>query len=166
MFADERDISDDQNPYKSPEAAASGGVEQEGKLTVAMVRYLKEASPWIRFIGVLGYIGTALIAIGGIAMLAGGGQIMGAIPGFGGMGALIGIVYLGTAVVVFFLSRFCHRFGSKIKRYAVGHQLEDLEEAFRNNKSLWKFYGILVIIYLALIPVLIAVLAVSAAAAY
>jgi hypothetical protein len=32
---------------------------------------------------------------------------------------------------------------------------KDLEDAFKNNKSLWKFYGILVIVYLALIPVLL-----------
>ena len=29
---------------------------------------------------------------------------------------------------------------------------QDLEQAFRNNKSLWKFYGIICIICLAFIP--------------
>jgi hypothetical protein len=34
---------------------------------------------------------------------------------------------------------------------------QDLEQAFKYNKSLWKFSGILMIVYLAIVPVAVAI---------
>ena len=65
---------------------------------------------------------------------------------------LFSIIYIPLGVLMFFPSRFIYNFGAKIRNYQFSNSDEDLELAFKNNKSVWKFYGILCIIYLAFIP--------------
>jgi hypothetical protein len=120
-----------------------------------MVRYLKGAAPWLVFLGVLGYIGAAVLGLVGLILL--GTAVVGnTIFGSGFMGtiasALGGPIYLVMGGLLFFPARFTHGFGARIRRYAASGAERDLEEALRNNRSLWKFSGILAIVYLAFIP--------------
>ena len=64
-------------------------------------------------------------------------------------------MYIVSGVIVFFPSKFMYSFGSRIKRYAGSEAPEDLEQALKNNKSLWKFSGIVCIVYLSFIPLAI-----------
>jgi hypothetical protein len=149
-------MSDLENPYKSPESPIVPEKFGEAGISLSetMLRYLKEASPWLRFIGIVGFIGCGfmcLIAIIGIIVALTGlvsADETGGIPLW-----LITLVYLPIGVLIFFPSRYTYNFGTKIRNYYFSNSDEDLESAFKNNKSLWKFYGILCIIYLAFIPV-------------
>jgi hypothetical protein len=143
------------NPWQSPETPALPEENAvQGVLTAAMIRYLKEASPWLRFIGIMGYIGVALLVVTGVimvfALLVTGRSdttgIMGAVSG------LMGFVYAALGAAAFFPARFTHKFGVKIRNYLLSGAEGDLEEALKNNRSLWRFTGILLIVYLALIP--------------
>jgi uncharacterized membrane protein SirB2 len=152
-------MSDTVNPWQSPntEVAAEAGALR-GNLTPTMLRYLKEASPWLRFLGILGYIGAVLLVIAGIILMvtvpAGFSTINAGI--FGGiLGTFMGVFYLAMGLVAFFPARFTHNFGAKIRDYLLSNGEKDLEEAFRYNRALWKFSGILAIVYLALIPLMI-----------
>jgi hypothetical protein len=154
-------MSDTGNPWQSPAAAVK--VEEnavQGILTAAMIRYLKETSPWLRFIGILGYIGAGFCLVVGIVLaivllVTGLGRT--AITGFedlaGVASTFMGLIYIVLGALVFFPARFTHRFGVKIRNYLLSGAEKDLEEALKNNRSLWKFNGILVIVYLALVPV-------------
>lgn len=53
------------NPYQSPENAAipEERFTMQGGLTETLLIYLKGAAPWLRFLGILGFIGSALIAL-------------------------------------------------------------------------------------------------------
>ena len=64
-------MSDVVNPYQSPEAPAIpvNPLAAQGVLTETMLSYLKGASPWIRFIGILGFISSGISALWGICML-------------------------------------------------------------------------------------------------
>jgi hypothetical protein len=130
-----------------------------GVLTEGMLRYLKEASPWLRFVGILSFIGGGVLCLLGIGVslagAIGSGGVMPAGMLFGTVGPLIGLVYIVSGVIVFFPSRFMYSFGSRIKRYMGSGAPEDLEQALKNNKSLWKFSGIVCIVYLAFIPLAI-----------
>jgi len=154
-------MSDYENHYRSPEtqivpeAKQGTGVE----LTVKMLQYLNEASPWLRFVGILGYITAGFTIFGGIAgmlsFVAVGSMVdlpSGIAPAFG---ALFFIIYLPTGVLTLFLANFIFKFGQKIRYYKLTNSIEELEEALKNNKSLWKFIGILCIVSLALIPVML-----------
>jgi hypothetical protein len=150
-------MSDDINPYQSPQTPVNPEPGSSARLTAAMERYLREAAPWLRFIGVLSFIGCAFMFLGGITFL-----IMAvALPGFGGGwgdlgGGLGSVAYIVSGALMFFPARFTYNFGAKIRRYLQSGAEDDLEQALKNNKSLWKFNGILYIICLALVPVGIA----------
>ena len=152
-------MSDYENPYHSPEtqivptAAQSAGVE----LTVKMLQYLNEASPWLRFIGILGYIGAGFTAFGGLIGAISMNALGSAFDFSSDFGAGFGpmfLLYIPLALLVFLPAHFTFKFGQKIRAYKFTNSTEDLEEALKNNKSYWKFTGILYIISLALLPVM------------
>jgi len=149
----------DINPYESPQAEA-GSINplSERVLTDNMLYYLRGASPWLRFIGIVGFIGIGLVALFILVLAFGMGGALSEIDGFSGMGfmgPLLSLIYLPTLVLYFFPVLFLYRFGSKIKNYLFSGNAEDLEDAFKNNKSLWTFYGVLTIIALAFVALLL-----------
>jgi len=161
-------MSDAENPYRSPEATVvwEKPLAAQGALTETMLIYLKGASPWLRFIGILGFISagiTALSGLGSFALVPLLGQAWDEIPGteaFRGVfssifGGTMAVFCIGGAAIVFFPSLFIYRFGEKIRSYLRTGKEQDLEQAFRNNKSLWKFAGIVCIVSLAFIPLMI-----------
>jgi membrane protease YdiL (CAAX protease family) len=130
-----------------------------------MINYLKQTSPWLRFVGVLGFIFCGLFVFGGIIFTI----IFMAIPDLaedaGGIAAFFGLLYALFGVLYFFPSRFIYNFGSKIRNYLFSNSEEDLELALKNNKSLWKFIGIICIISIAVIPLSIVIAIVGGIAA-
>jgi hypothetical protein len=140
-----------ENPYESPQTEISEvkPLTSQGVLTETMLMYLKQASPWLRFVGIAGFIICGLVAVLGLAAV--GIQTL-PIPGYRtAMGLGFFIIYLGYVALMFFPVLFIFRFGGKIKSYTYTGNEADLEQAFKNNKSLWKFIGILSIISLALV---------------
>ncbi|MDR0399522.1 MAG: hypothetical protein LBH51_01090 [Treponema sp.] len=155
----------DTNPWQSPEAAVK--VEEsavQGILTAAMIRYLKESSPWLRFIGILGYVGAVFFIVSGLAaavaaIVTGGGLFSGV---SGAVSVFLGLIYVVSGAAAFFYARFTHAFGAKIRNYLQSGAERDLEEAFKNNRSLWKFTGILAIVGISFVPLGIVAVLVTA----
>jgi hypothetical protein len=168
-------MSDLENPYASPKAESipENDLITRQSLTDTMTVYLREAAPWLRFIGIVGYIGCGFLAVLGIASIAGMNALSGlwdSISELGSMGSLFnsafsitfGFNFLLTAVLCFFPSRFIWNFGSKLRSYFQNGREQELELALKNNKSLWKFLGIITIINLSMIPVLIVIVIITA----
>jgi hypothetical protein len=163
-------MSDLNNPYQSPEAAVKPETPPESRsaLTETMLTYLKGASPWLIFVGIIGFISCGFMVIGGIVLLAlipAMNSVWENFSEIGDYSAVLGAAFSGSmglyfficAIIGFFPSRFMYMFGSKIRSYIRSGTAGDLEEAFKNNKSLWKFAGIITIISLAFIPVMVIV---------
>ena len=148
-------MSDLDNQYNSGQAPIVPEQNRiAGNLTETMLLYLKQASPWLRFLGILGFIGCGFTALGGIIFLFVSNYLSGQLTDFGNVPLwLLSIFYIAMGAVIFFPARFAYNFGSRISRYQFSNSDEDLELAFKNNKSLCKFYGITSIISLSLIPV-------------
>jgi len=146
-------MSDIDNPYQSPESPIIPEPPQNTgvMLSEKMLSYLNDAAPWLQFIGILGFIGCGLSVIGGILSVVGFSAAsffeLSAFPFW-----IIPLIYIPLGVLFFFPAYFTYNFGRKIRNYRFSNSTEDLELAFKNNKSLWKFYGIICIIYLAFIP--------------
>ena len=161
-------MSEAVNPYQSPEALAVPvkPLLAQGSLTETMLIYLKGASPWLRFVGILGFINSGLVVVWGISMFVLVpliGRTWDEIPGFESFGGILGAAFgvvmaalsiLG-ALLVFFPALFLYRFGNRIRNYLRTGADQDLEQAFKNNKAFWKFAGIICIIQLAFLPLLI-----------
>jgi len=155
-------MSDTNNPYQSVNVNIEDKTPVpagDAILTASMLSHLSRAQPWLRFLGVMGYIGVGFIALAGVIMMFASPLLsrFGDTGLSGGMAVGMGALYLVLAVTAFFPAKFTFKFGNKIRAYRQGGRPEDLEEAFSNNRSLWKFSGILMIIYLAVIPVVLIV---------
>jgi hypothetical protein len=142
-------------------------------LTDVMVTYLKAASPWLRFLGVLSYIGAGFCALFGAIILitaplgADFSDVFDIFGDFGAIGGVVlGIFYLAMGGFLFFPARFEYRFGARIRDYSLGNAEAQLEQAFKNVKAYFKFQGILAIIGLAMIPLLIVIAVVAVMAGY
>jgi hypothetical protein len=152
-------MSDLDNPYQSPESPIVPETSQSSGISLSetMLRYLNEASPWLRFVGVLGFVGCGIAVLSGIIF-----AIMGTVA-LSALGSdlddfpawIFAVIYIPIGVLLFFPSYFIYNFGKRIRNFQFSNSTEDLELAFKNNKSLWKFNGIMYIIYLASIPVFI-----------
>jgi hypothetical protein len=152
-------MADTLNPWQGPSAEA--GTEEavfRGAVTPLMVRYLKETSPWLLFVGVLGYVAAVLLGLVGLIL----GIVMvfalrapGRLGSDGAVVMFMGPAYLAAGALAFFPARFTHKCGLRIRRYLVSAAEGDLEEALRNNRALWRFSGILSIVYLALLILVI-----------
>jgi hypothetical protein len=161
-------MSDAANPWQSPGTEISA-VKQpgvSGGLSETMVFYLKGASPWLRFVGILSFIGCGLLTVIGILVMIFGSVFSDLAAGLDSDqlgifqmgvtgGIFLGLVYIILGLLCYFPARFIYGFGVRIRSYLLSNAEKDLEEAFKNNKSLWKFTGILAIVYLGLIPVAI-----------
>jgi hypothetical protein len=164
----EESMSDAVNPYQSPEAAVvpETPIAIQGTLTENMLAYLKGATPWLRFVGILGFISSGLVVLMGFSMVpfvSVMDQTWAEIPGFESLGGVFNatfsgfmvVMFIGAGLLLFFPSLYIFRFGEKIRSYIRTGADRDLELAFQNNKSLWKFMGIICIIQLAFVPLLI-----------
>ena len=163
-------MSEVANPYQSPEVSAipEKPIGPQVMLTETMLGHLKAASPWLRFIGIMGFIGAALAALWGVFSIALApliGRTWGEMPqGYRTLSSsIIGpafgggmfILSIGGGLAIFFPALFAYRFGEKIRSYLRTGVERDLEMAFKNNRSLWKFFGIICIINYAVVPLII-----------
>ena len=151
-------MSDYEKIYNSPETQINPDKRQiAGILTDTMLQYLKEASPWLRFIGILGFIGSGLLVLSGIILTVFSTAFSVNInENFANAPVwLVLIFYTAMGAVALFPARFTFNFGSMIRKYQFSNSDDDLEAAFKNNKSLWKFNGIMAIIFLSLTPAMI-----------
>jgi hypothetical protein len=143
-------MSDYSNPYKSPETQIIPEYPKNAGITDLMLHYLQEASPWLRFMGILGYIGFSIICLAGVITLF--------MSLDSPASAFVGLLVNGLAAFLAFLpARFLYNFGTYIRNYLYSQDANDLEAALSNNKSYWKFTGILTIIILSLFIILIIV---------
>jgi hypothetical protein len=164
----EESMSDEVNPYQSPETAVvpEKPLAIQGTLTETMLVYLKGATPWLRFVSILGFANSGIVVLMGFSMMPFVSIINRAwaeIPGFESFDGVFGAIFSGFMVVMLvgagllllLPSLYIFRFGEKIRSYLRTGADRELELAFQNNKSLWKFMGIICIIQLAFIPLLI-----------
>jgi hypothetical protein len=158
-------MSSDINPYQSPqtEIDAVKSLSPQGILTDTMVSYLKESSPWLRFMGICGYITSGITALFGfvISLTLLTRENIGSwleISDFSStLGGFAGMIYIIVGVILFFPARFTYNCGARIRNFVKNNAEQELELAFKNHKSLWKFMGINTIIGLAVIPVILVI---------
>jgi hypothetical protein len=120
---------------------------------------LGQASPWLRFIAILGFIGVGVLAVAGVLLMIFGGAI-GAAFGHWFIGMLLGLFYLALAVVLFFPTMMMSRLATRSKKYGAAGDPAELEGFAIQSHRLARFYGIFAIVMLAayLVAVVVIVL--------
>jgi hypothetical protein len=114
--------------------------------------FLKEAAAWGRFLAVCGFIMIAFMILLGIFFSWFMSKIMSSLPAGSTMGGAVGAFYLVIclvlALIYFFPTLNLYRFSVKIPKGIDAKDDTVITEAFMNQKSLYKFMGILTIIIL------------------
>jgi hypothetical protein len=139
--------------------AASAGMVSE--LSVEMLR---QTRPWVMLMGVLCFIGSAFMLLGGLGMMA-----MGAIASAGAKSAApmaLGLIYIPLAGLYIYPGLKLTKYAGAIGRLLQSRASADLDAALEQQKSFWKFAGITTVVMIVLyIVFIIGMMAVGVGAA-
>jgi hypothetical protein len=116
--------------------------------------YLRDAAKWARFLAIAGFVFCGLFVVFAIVVatvLANLLSTMGTSPTSGGMGAgPIAAVYIGIAAISFFPNLYLYNFSGRMRAALRDNDQDQLNLAFKNVRSLFRFVGVLMIIGLGL----------------
>jgi hypothetical protein len=131
--------------------------ESFGAVTEEMISSMKQASSWIRFLAICGFIYAGFILMAGILcavtipFLNDFGDEFGMNPAV--FGILIAVIIFALGVLCIIIVRFLYNFGTKMRTYVQTNNDDALEIAFKNNKSFWKSCSVITIVSIVCIPV-------------
>lgn len=119
-------------------------------VTQSMMESLKGTKPWVRFLSILGFIGTGLLVLVGVFLMLGAGFLsslgntsLGSLPMImiGCLYLIIGFLYILPAIYLF-------RYADGIQKALTRDVVTGLEYALKNQKSFWTFVGVLAMVVL------------------
>ncbi len=122
-----------------------------------MTLNLSETARWSKFFAILGFIFCGLIALVALGLFV-GGEAFNTNPMYAQFGAVknvIAVLYLVLGLLYYFPSRYLYNFASNLKFALSNHDQEALNYAMANQKSVYRFWGILTIILIALYIIII-----------
>jgi len=118
-----------------------------------VILMLQQTRPWVRLCSVIGFIGTGLILLGAVAMVisgvVAGSRSRGGMP-FAGVTFLLGALYAVMGLLYLFPSLKLWRYGTAIANLSYSASLDDLIRALDQQRSFWKFVGIMVCVILGI----------------
>jgi hypothetical protein len=125
-------------------------------LTAEAQRHLTKTGPWVRFLSIMMFIGAGFLMLAGISLalvaLAGMQSPMspvttGSLPN--GAAFLLGPIYVIVALLTYIVpGLFLFRYASAIKVLKLNPSSLSLEDAIKQQKTFWRYLGILAIILL------------------
>ncbi len=147
------------NPLKNTsmdtlqETSSKEKISVKIELSKASLQNLYETSQWTKFLSIVAFIFIGLMIILGFSL----GFIMSAFsnetitedfPGY-----IFGIIYLAGGLIYFFPILFLFKFSSYLKKALVSKDAAQIDMAFKNLKSHFRYVGILTIIMLGIYAV-------------
>ena len=145
-----------------PGPTPTGGMSRP-QLSDLAQHYLDQTRPWVRFLSIMAFIGTALMILASLGMMA---AVLSRSLGLGRSSPLggaeivaLGILYIAMACLYIAPGIFLFRYAGAIKTLKAASTSDALENALKHQKSFWRYVGILSAIALGL-TVLAVVLAI------
>lgn len=115
---------------------------------------LLETAKWGKFLAIVGFVFTGLIVLVGLALSFFGTEMLPNSPLGAIGGTTLGVIYLLMGLVYYFPSKYLYDFAVYIKQAIQIKDQESMDYAFSRLKSVYKFWGILVIILLVIYAVI------------
>jgi hypothetical protein len=143
------------DPYASPAVNVSPvSRSHDAATTEGVIRQLAGTKPWVRFISVMMFVGAGFLVLIALVMLLAGGVMAQATksnPMFaGGMGAVIGVLYIVMALFYIYPGLKLWKYASRIGDFIQSANAVNLEAALGEQRKFWKFFGVLMLIFLIL----------------
>lgn len=115
--------------------------------------HLLETTRWTKFLAIMGFIFTGLLIMVALAVMT-MGSLFSSYPGMeglgAGLGAGIGFIYLIIAVIYLYPAYALFKFSSCMKRGINTGSQDLITDAFRYQKNMYRFIGIMMIIVIAI----------------
>ena len=108
--------------------------------------FLFEIIKWGRFLSILGFVASGIIAIIGVVLIIFSPFSSESILIQKTMASVMGAFYILIGMVYFFPSRFLYNFCGNTRLALTGHDQDALDFGFQNLKSTFKFWGIVALI--------------------
>lgn len=142
------------DPYSSPASGVQPPVyTSNATVTQGVLQQLAGTKPWVRFLSVMMFIGAGLMLILAAVFAVMGGTIASASknPVFGGaFGFVFAGVYAVLGVFYIFPAIKLWKYATYIASLLISGDSVDLEKALNQQRSLWKFVGIFVLVIISL----------------
>jgi Family of unknown function (DUF5362) len=155
------------DPYASPTSSAVS-MNYSSNVVVAdeVMAELAATKPWVRFMSVMLWIGAGFLVLIGLVMLLGGGAMWTSVNGVktttslnapNMMGFMVGmaIFYVLLAFLYIYPAMKLWKYASRIGDLLAAPSSMGLAAALKEQKSFWKFLGIMVIAIFVLYFVII-----------
>ncbi len=142
-----------------PQDIFSFSIDETGKA------YMLETARWAKFLSIIGLIFSGLMFVGLLFIMLNFSDLsrqLGTM--YGGLGAGVFFFYFLILVIILYPTITLFRFASKIKPAILTANQELFNTALKNLKNTFKFWGIYVIVILALYGLALIVTIVAAAA--
>lgn len=129
----------------------------ELQLDPASQASLSETARWGKFLSIMGFIFMGLLVIEALFIGTIMSTLTNSLPGYqsGIPGVFMTIFILLIAAIWFVPNLYLYKFSTQIKRALQSSDQEQLTQAFASQKTLFKFIGIVTIIYLGIIALTI-----------
>ncbi|MES2702968.1 MAG: hypothetical protein V4649_10030 [Bacteroidota bacterium] len=110
-----------------------------------------EMARWTKFLAILGYIFLGLMLLMGVVMLMAAGAASTFNSAFAGLGAMsIFIMFLFIIAIYFYPIFALMKYSTNMKMAMLTNSKSHFNEAIRHLKNMFKYVGILAIIFLCL----------------
>jgi hypothetical protein len=152
--------------YNEPETEHANDHEMEPLVITEDIRsYIYETARWTKFLGIMGFIFTGLMVM--VALSVGTiMQSMSEIPAYQGLASMgsgiITVLYLFIAAIYFYPSFLMYKFSTAAKTAVLFGSQENLSIAMSKMKSIFKFWGILTIVIIAIYVLMIILISIGA----
>jgi uncharacterized integral membrane protein len=136
------------------------------KLSKESLSYLKETAKWGKFLAIVGFVMSGLLIVFGFfagSIFAKLGEIPGATPSPINP-VFFSVFYMLFAAIYVLPCYFLYKYSTDLKSALNNTNSDKLTEAFKNQKSLYKFIGILTAVILGLYLLIFVVAAIGGAA--
>lgn len=123
-------------------------------VTEDMRSYIYDMAKWANFLGIVGFVISAFLLLAALTV----GPTINANPEMAKMlgqlgamdGTTISIVFLFYGLLIFYPSLLMVRYAIKAKQGVLYGEQENLNEAMSRLKSLFKYFGVLAIVFIGL----------------
>ncbi len=154
------------NPYSPPIATVGSDFvvastsDAPGSVASTTIDLLRQTRPWVRFMSVMSFIGSGFMLIFGVAVMV--------IGSLGPSGKdlptpALGLVYVPLAFLYVYPGVKLWSYASAIEKLTLSRAVDDLDGALGQQKSFWRFVGIMALVVMGLYAVGIVVAVVVAA---